>query len=234
MRYLDNILTAGRNLLAMINTLLEMAKIEAGRVELTLERVSLHDTCRGLLGLIFPLAQQRGIELKLEVPEDIPLIVTDSKKFQQIVFNFLSNAVKFTEPAERTGRVPQIVLRAEKLVGSELLDSAVTPESRYRISVIDNGRGISPEDQARIFEKFVQADGGHTREHAGTGLGLAICKELATLLHGEIQVVSEVGRGSMFSVIIPGAITGPAAKESQLESKFRGALGGRRDWSAEG
>jgi len=225
-RYLDNILTAGRNLLAMINSLLEMAKIEAGRVDLSLERMSLHDTCRGLLGLIFPLAQKRGIELKLEVPEDLPLVVTDSKKFQQIIFNFLSNAVKFTEPAERTGRTPQITLRAEKLVTSE-----PGAETRFRISVIDNGRGISPEDQGRIFEKFVQADGGHTREHAGTGLGLAISKELATLLHGEIQVVSEIGRGSMFSVIIPAEITGPAARETQLESKFRGTLTGRREWA---
>ncbi len=225
-RYLDNILTAGRNLLAMINSLLEMAKIEAGRVDLALERMSLHDTCRGLLGLIFPLAQKRGIELKLEVSEDLPLVVTDSKKFQQIIFNFLSNAVKFTEPVERSGRTPQIVLRAERLVSSE---PGAAPH--YRVSVIDNGRGISPEDQGRIFEKFVQADAGHTREHAGTGLGLAICKELATLLHGEIQVVSEVGRGSMFSVIIPAEITGPAARESQLESKFRGTLTGRREWA---
>lgn len=231
LRYLDNIVTAGRNLLAMINSLLEMAKIEAGRVDLSLERMNLHDTCRGLLGLIFPLAQKRGIELKLEVPEDLPPVVTDSKKFQQIVFNFLSNAVKFTEPFERTGRVPQIVLRAEKLVSSDPVSGEQTPEPKYRVSVIDNGRGISPEDQGRIFEKFVQADGGHTREHAGTGLGLAISKELAALLHGELQVVSEMGRGSMFSVIIPASISGPAAKETQLENKFRGALTGRREWA---
>jgi signal transduction histidine kinase len=93
-----------------------------------------------------------------------------------------------------------------------------------RVSVIDNGRGIAAEDQAKIFDKFVQLDGGHTREHSGTGLGLAICKELAGVLHAELQVVSELGRGSMFSVILPLSIEGAPARESELESKFRGAL----------
>ncbi len=218
-RYLDNIVTAGRNLLQMINSLLEMAKIEAGRIDLLVERMSLRDTCEGLLGLIDPLARKRSIELKLEVGEDLPPVATDVKKFQQIVFNFLSNAVKFTEPMERTGRQPQIILRAERLLGS-----SPGIQDRVRVSVIDNGRGIAAEDQAKIFDKFVQVDGGHTREHSGTGLGLAICKELAGVLHAELQVVSELGRGSMFSVILPLSIEGAPARESELENKFRGAL----------
>lgn len=197
-RYLDNIVNAGRDLLAMINSLLEMAKIEAGRIELVVERMNLRETCEGLLGLIDPLARKKFIELRLEIPPDLPPVTTDVKKFQHIVFNFLSNAVKFTEAMERTGRQPQITLRAERLVGSEpgVLD-------RIRVSVIDNGRGISEEDLPRIFEKFVQVDGGHTREQSGTGLGLAICKQLAGVLQAELQVVSEPGRGSMFSVILP-------------------------------
>lgn len=201
-RYIDNIITSGRNLLAMIESLLEMAKIEAGRVDLAVERMSLRDTCEGLLGLIDPLARKKSIELRLEVAADLPVITTDVKKFQQIVFNFLSNAVKFTEPLERTGRQPQIILRAERLLGS-----LPGTQDRIRVSVIDNGRGISAEDQSKIFEKFVQLDAGHAREHTGTGLGLSICKELANVLKSELQVVSEPGRGSMFSVILPLELT---------------------------
>lgn len=200
LRYLDNIITAGKNLLNMINSLLEMARIEAGKVEIRPERVGLRDACEGLLGLIAPLAQKKGITLNLEASEDLPPIRTDAKKLQQIVFNFLSNAVKFTETKERTGREPQITLRAERLVWSTPGSQA---EERVRISVIDNGPGISAEEKERIFEKFYQVHGGHTREHAGTGLGLAIVRDLATLLGAQIQVESEVGRGSMFSVILP-------------------------------
>jgi signal transduction histidine kinase len=219
-RYLDNIVNAGRDLLAMINSLLEMAKIEAGRIELVIERMNLRETCEGLLGLIDPLARKKFIDMRLEIPPDLPPLTTDVKKFQQIVFNFLSNAVKFTEAMERTGRQPQITLRAERLVGSEpgVLD-------RIRVSVIDNGRGISEEDLPRIFEKFVQVDGGHTREQSGTGLGLAICKQLAGVLQAELQVLSEIGRGSMFSVILPLSMEPPrsAPVEPELSAGWSGA-----------
>ncbi|MCC6950511.1 MAG: HAMP domain-containing histidine kinase [Phycisphaerales bacterium] len=197
-KYLENILTAGRGLLALINSLLEMARVEARKVELRLERVNLRDACEGLLGLIAPLADHKGVQLKLEVPEDMPLITTDGKRLQQIVFNFLSNAVKFVEPAEKTGRTPTVTLRAERLVATD-----AGADELVRISVIDNGPGIPSEDHQRVFEKFYQRDATHTREQGGTGLGLAISKELATMLGGEIQVESEVGRGAMFSVILP-------------------------------
>lgn len=197
-KYLENILTAGRGLLALINSLLEMARVEARKVELRLERVNLRDACEGLLGLIAPLADHKGVQLRLEVPEDLPLITTDGKRLQQIVFNFLSNAVKFVEPADKTGRTPIVTLRAERLVATD-----AGADERVRISVIDNGPGIPSEEHQRVFEKFYQRDATHTREQGGTGLGLAISKELATMLGGEIQVESEVGRGAMFSVILP-------------------------------
>lgn len=195
-RYLENIQTAGKGLLTLINSLLEMARIEAGRIELLIERVSLREACDGLIGLISPLANKKGVQLTLDVAADVPIVETDAKKFQQIIFNFLSNAVKFVEVESRTGRTPQITLRVERLVGSG-------PDERVRVSVIDNGPGIPKEDLERIFDKFFQRDGGHTREHTGTGLGLAISRELAVLLGSEIQVVSEVGGGSMFSLIMP-------------------------------
>ncbi|MBI1189645.1 MAG: HAMP domain-containing protein [Tepidisphaera sp.] len=213
-RYLENILTAGKGLLALINSLLEMARIEAGRVELRLEKMNLRDACEGLIGLISPLADKKGIRLSLEVVDDAPVIVTDPKKFQQVIFNFLSNAVKFTLPEDRSGRTPQITLRAERLVAS-----GPGAEERVRVSVIDNGPGIPPEEQSKIFEKFYQSDGGRTREHTGTGLGLSISKELAGILGGEIQVLSEIGRGSMFSLILPLELKPPTAEAAPGEAE---------------
>jgi signal transduction histidine kinase len=196
-RYLENILTAGRGLLALINSLLEMARIEAGKVDLRIELVNVRESCEGLLGLISPLASKKHATTTLEVGDDVPIIRTDHRKLQQIIFNFLSNAVKFSQPLEKTGREPVIILRAERLPAGA--DGA----ERVRISVIDNGPGIPKDEQQLIFEKFYQAEGGHTREASGTGLGLAICKDLATLLRADIQLVSDVGRGSMFSLILP-------------------------------
>jgi len=226
-RYLENIVSAARQLLEMITGLLEMAKIEAGKVELNIEKVSLHEACEGLIGLIYPLAQRRGIELKLEVAKDTPIIETDPQKLQQIIFNFLSNAVKFTDPEGDTP--PPVTLRAEPLRVSR----DESGQDHVRISVIDFGPGIAAKDIEQIFDAFHQLDATHTREHTGTGLGLAICRELATLLQAEIQVESEPGRGSMFSLIIPVTINPERAAESKLESALRGTLAGRREWHEE-
>lgn len=231
-RYLDNIVSAGRSLLEMINELLEMARIEAGRIEVRPEPMDVTATCDGLLALIRPQAQRKGIDLTLEAPghaaasadgageapheersrdsratfadalmsalaatsgsasDRLPAIVTDPRKFQQIIFNFLSNAVKFTPEGGR------VSLRAERLTGAE-------GEPRVRVSVLDTGPGIAEEHHKTIFEKFRQIDGSHTRTNAGTGLGLAIAKELAAAIGGEIQLVSAPGSGAMFSLIVP-------------------------------
>ncbi len=216
-RYTDNILTAGRSLLNLINSLLEMARIEAGKVDLRIERMNLRDACEGLLGLITPQADKKGVTLKLEVADDLPTIRTDPRKFQQIIFNFLSNAVKFTPSAERasekpsTLRIPEVTLRAERLPPGGADD-----EERIRVSVIDNGPGIPKEEQERIFEKFYQLEGGHTREQSGTGLGLAISKELAQVLGGQLQVISNPGQGSMFSIILPVEFPETAAQQQSL------------------
>lgn len=228
-RYLDNISTASRNLLEMINSLLEMARIEAGKAEISAAPLNLKDACQGLLGLISPLAERKGIELKLEVSDDLPPVETDQKKLQQVVFNFLSNAVKFTPGVGPDGKPGRITLRAERLPGRG--PEGPNSQERVRVSVIDTGPGISHEDQQRLFQKFQQLDGSHTREHTGTGLGLAICKELASILQGEIQLVSEVGRGSMFSLILPLRIDRERVNEQKLESQFRGTLAGRRAWA---
>ncbi len=189
-RYAQNIITSGRSLLELINDLLDLAKIEAGRLEIAVEQASVADVCEGLITLVRPQAEKKGIELILQVNPLLPPIETDPGRFQQIIFNFLSNAVKFTPPGGR------ITLSAERVR---------TPESgeQVRVSVADTGPGISAEDQKIIFEKFRQVDASHTRRHAGTGLGLAISRELATLLGGAVSVSSELGRGSTFSLLLP-------------------------------
>ena len=205
-RYLEHILTAGRNLLEMINELLEMARIEAGKVDLHVEKMSVAASCEGLVALIRPQADRKNIEIALELPVGIaahreaPIIQTDPRKFQQIVFNFLSHAAKFTPEGGK------VTVRAERLRGAD-------DEPRVRVSVLDTGPGIAPEDQDRVFEKFSRVETGHVREHTGTGLGLAISKELADLIQGSIQLVSEPGSGSMFSLIVPVAMDPDVAAE---------------------
>ncbi len=221
-RYLENIVTAGRSLLEMINSLLEMAKLEAGKIEVVIEKMNLRDVCEGLIGLISPLAEKKSITLRLDVPETLPLVSTDVKKFQQIIFNFLSNAVKFTDPEERSGRPAEIILRAELLGAGDL-----PGHGKIQVSVIDSGRGIPEEKLARVFDKFYQVDGSYSREHAGTGLGLAICKELSHLLQGELSAESQIDRGTSFRYTFPLEYDPSRKAESELESRFRAALQGR-------
>lgn len=201
-RYLENIVVAGRNLLEMINELLTMAKLDAGTIDLNLAPMDLVDTCEGLLALIRPLADRKRIDLRLvfdagagrttgEASEArLPVVTTDAQKFQQIVFNFLSNAVKFTPDGG------EVTLRADVL-------RSVEGEERLRVSVLDTGPGIPEDKRTMIFDKFSQLESGHTKSHQGTGLGLAIAKEFADMLHADITLESETGRGSMFSLIVP-------------------------------
>ncbi len=210
-RYLDNIVNAGRTLLEMINELLEMAKIEAGKIDVNVEQVNVLETCDGLIGLIRPQADRLGVRLSLEGPTAdnlLPLIKTDPRKFQQIVFNFLSNAVKFTPEGG------EVTIRAENIRNG-------SGSPRIRVSVLDTGPGIPEEHQESIFEKFRQLDSGHTKSHGGTGLGLAIAKELASILQGEIQLVSAPGSGSMFSLIVPIEIDLGAAQDASRKASSR-------------
>ena len=185
-RYVQNILSSGRNLLDLINDLLDLAKIEAGRMEIRSEALSLSDLFEGLTSVLKPLSEQKQLALVSSVATDMPIIQTDPAKLQQVLYNFLSNAIKFSPPESR------IDLRAER-----------DEETGVRISVTDRGPGIPPDQRELIFEKFRQVDASHTRGHGGTGLGLAISKELITLLGGTIGVDSELGRGSTFWVVLP-------------------------------
>ncbi len=190
LRYIQNILTSGRSLLEMINELLEMAKIEAGRMEVSIEPTSISDLIEGLQAIMRPQAETKHIELVSQVGRNLPMIETDPGKLQQILFNFISNAIKFT-PAEGT-----VTTTADRLTRQD-------KSPGVRLGVSDTGPGIPYDQQDTIFEKFRQLDAGHTRRHKGPGLGLAICRELAELLGATVSLVSEPGRGATFFVDVP-------------------------------
>ena len=166
----------------MINDLLELAKAEAGKIELHFEKTSIPELCRGLAAFFSPLTEKKKIKMRLTVDETIPLTQTDPGKVQQILYNLVSNAIKFTPD---NGRIE--------------IDASLHDDKTIRIAITDTGSGISPEE----FEKFRQLDGSITRETAGTGLGLAISRELAGLLAGSIGLESRVGEGSTFWLDIP-------------------------------
>ena len=189
-RYAENILISGRILLEIINDLLDLAKIEAGKVELQLETVHLDEICSTLVDFIAPQADKEHLQVSLELDPGLPMIISDRGKIRQILFNLLSNAVKFTP---ENGRVT--------------LGARRDGSSFVRLEVNDTGPGISEEHQALIFEKFRQIDASATREHPGTGLGLAIAQELTRRLGGEIGVSSDVGVGSTFWVRLPTVTT---------------------------
>ena len=190
LRYLGNIVASGRSLLEMINELLQMAKIEAGRVEVALEPVSIVDLLEGLRAIMGPQAETKSITLQVRVPSGIPPVETDPGKLQQILYNFLSNAIRFSPDK---GKILIAVHRVSRQDG----------DPGVRIGVTDEGPGIPYDMQDAIFEKFRQVDASHTREHSGTGLGLAICRDLAALLGATVSLVSEPGHGATFSVEVP-------------------------------
>jgi signal transduction histidine kinase len=185
-KYAENIITSGNRLLNMINDLLNLAKMQAGKMGLHIEQTSLDQLCRAAMAAFSLETRQKRIKVKLQVDENIPPFVTDAGKVQQILYNFLSNAVKFT-PSR--GRIE---------VRGKMLD-----ERMVRVSVTDTGCGIAEADKEKIFEKFRQLDGSITRQSPGSGLGLAISKELAIMLAGSISLESELGKGSTFWLDIP-------------------------------
>ena len=185
-RYLQNILASGRNLLELINDLLDLAKIEAGRMDVRSEPLSLNDLFEGLINLIKPLVEGKDLAIVPSVAHDVPIMETDPSKLQQVLYNLLSNAIKFSPPG---GRIE--------------LTAHTHEADQVHITVKDQGPGIEPEKQEVIFEKFRQIDGSVTRQHSGTGLGLAISRELISLLGGTIGVDSVQGQGATFWIILP-------------------------------
>ncbi|MDQ3555626.1 MAG: ATP-binding protein [Gemmatimonadota bacterium] len=180
---LDRTQKAAKHLLELVNDVLDLSKIEAGKLELQVEPVQVLDIIEELFVTVTPLAEQRGSALDFHRGPEIPPVVTDPRRVRQILLNLLSNAIKFGG-----GKPIRVVC-------------SPTPDRGVEVQVIDQGAGISPDDQLRIFEEFVQLQDPTGQE--GTGLGLPISRRLAITLNGTLEVVSERGSGSRFRLTLP-------------------------------
>jgi protein-histidine pros-kinase len=187
--YLGDVLASGRHLLRLINDVLDLSKIEAGRMDLIPETFALSAAVNEVCAVISPAARQKAISLLQRLPDDFDTVVLDRHKFMQILYNLLSNALKFTPSS---GEVRLLMTRD----GDAL-----------EVQVRDTGIGIRPENFSKLFVEFQQLDSGTGRRHEGTGLGLALTKRLVELHGGSLKVESQLGEGSVFSVRFPQAFT---------------------------
>jgi signal transduction histidine kinase len=207
-RYVQNIQKGGKDLLEMINDILDLEKMEAGKMEVRPSEFKIENIISAQCDLVRHIAEHKNIDLSIDVEKDLPFLFQDQAKVQQILMNLLSNAIKFTP---EWGRIQ---------VGAK-----VDPRGRVEFWVSDNGVGIPESEREIIFEKFRQGKAvlgrdNLTREYSGTGLGLSIVKELCKLLGGEITVESELGTGSTFRVTIPWMWANQAAAPSKVNLKF--------------
>src|SRR5262249_25560794 len=182
--YLDDILSSGTHLLALINDVLDLSKVEAGQVELEVAPLSLREALERGVVMVRESAAKNGIELSLDLAPDVDLVDGDERRLRQVIYNLLSNAVKFT-PA-----------------GGSIVVASSCVDGEAQVTVTDTGPGIAAEDQRRIFEEFQQTDVG-ARQREGTGLGLALSKRLVELHGGRIWVESAAGHGSRFVFTLP-------------------------------
>jgi signal transduction histidine kinase len=182
--YIGDILDSGQHLLSLINDILDLSKIEAGRMELEVSDFDLPGTIENTLTLVRERAVRRGIALERSVDERLGTIRADERKVKQVLLNLLSNALKFT---------PQ---------GGKIAVRAAASDGVVEISVRDTGVGIAPEDHEKVFEEFRQV-GTASKKVEGTGLGLAISRKFVELHGGKIWVKSQVGRGSTFAFTLP-------------------------------
>jgi PAS domain S-box-containing protein len=195
-KQLDMVYGSARHLLSVINDLLDLSRIEAGKVSLECQPYDFTEVVREVLESLQPLATQKGLALRSELPQPRLPMVGDRKRVYQVLLNLANNAVKFTERGE-------VSIRAQSEGG------------RLRVHVADTGIGIKPQQLGMLFEAFRQLDSSARRHYEGTGLGLHLCRKLLQLLHGEIHVHSEFGRGSTFDFQIPLVLREPAGPENR-------------------
>jgi signal transduction histidine kinase len=182
---LDDIMTSGRHLLGLINEVLDLSKVEAGKVELRLQNIALSEVVESVTSAMMAVISQRRQNLDVDLDQGLPLVQADEARLRQVFFNLLSNASKFTPD------------------GGEIKIEAARRNGWCEVSVRDNGIGIKSDDLKQIFEPFFQGDEVIDREGKGTGLGLALVKELIEMHGGRIWVESEYGKGSTFTFILP-------------------------------
>ena len=185
---LDRVLGAGRHLLALINDILDLSKIEAGRMELHLETFSLVPVIQDVVKTIEPMAAKNGNRVAVHCNAAIGTLYADQMRLRQALLNLMSNANKYTERGTITVDARQ---------GQENGRDWIT------ISIADTGIGMTPEQMGKLFQEFSQADASTTRKYGGTGLGLAISKKFCEMMGGDIAVDSELGRGSTFTIRLP-------------------------------
>lgn len=190
---IERIRRGGRNLLALIDDLLDLSKIEAGRMQLEIQRVNLADEVRACILEIESQVQSKNLFLQFVSPDWIPTIVADPLRLRQVVNNLLSNAIKFTKAGGIT-----VTINVHRFV-----DEMGEDYEEIWTSVADTGIGIDPDDFEIIFDEFRQADGSTTRQFGGTGLGLAISRRLIEMMGGRIWLESEIGKGSVFTFALP-------------------------------
>src|SRR5262245_52195951 len=178
---------AGTHLLGLINQVLDLTKIEAGKLEFSPETVNLAPLLEDIIGTARQLAEQNKNRLILEVQENLGQLTVDPMRLRQILLNLLSNACKFTKQGE-------VKLRVKKIVDAR---------NWIEIAVADTGIGMTPEQQSKLFKEFTQVDSSTARQYGGTGLGLAIARKLARMMGGDVTVASELGKGSVFTVRLP-------------------------------
>ncbi|HVZ34149.1 MAG TPA: ATP-binding protein, partial [Polyangiaceae bacterium] len=192
-KQLGMVQSSARHLLALINDVLDISKIEAGQLEIHPAPFDVLGSVERVMAAVRPLALQRALTLHLVAPSSLPAMESDRLRVEQVLLNLVNNAIKFTE-------------RGEVRISVELVsdaDADTTPRCMARIRVADTGIGMKQEDLCRLFQPFQQLDDGLHRQHEGTGLGLAICRRLTTLLRGSIGVESTWGVGSVFTVSLP-------------------------------
>jgi signal transduction histidine kinase len=188
MEPLQRVNRAGTHLLGLINQVLDLSKIEAGKLELNPQTVQLAPLIEEVIGTARQLADQNKNRLTAEVPDDLGSLTVDPMRLRQILFNLLSNACKFTKEGE-------VKLRASRVRNGR---------DWIELAVADSGIGMTPEQQAKLFEEFSQAERTTAQRFGGTGLGLAITRKLARMMGGDVTVKSEPGKGSVFTVRLSG------------------------------
>ena len=187
-KQLKTIQSSGRHLLSLINDLLDLVKIEAGKVKLNFEPVTCQSVVEEVTTALRPFAEAKGLEVDVKVPEENLVVPTDRRALEQILINLINNAIKFTERGKICLEVAQ-----RRHNGRHLTE----------ISVTDTGIGIRPEDQTKLFQAFEQVHAQSPRRYEGTGLGLHLSRKLSTLLGADITFQSQPGKGSRFSLVIP-------------------------------
>ncbi len=203
----DRILKNAEHLLTLINSVLDLTKIEAGRMDVNATEVSLKELLTALVDETRSLAIERDLELNVAVADDITTIKTDPMKLRQVVLNLISNALKFTKEGSVTVSATRRPAMDNKIDGEQIA-----------IAIKDTGIGISPEQQGRIFEAFYQIDHTDTRLYGGTGLGLSIVRELTTLLGGVVELESQIEHGTTFTIVLPLRTQNRRSQDVQLNA----------------